>query len=504
MSRGFYVTFEGDKQKYRCRLCRKYGRKNVGYYGSKDEAYAAGEAAIARLRGGEGASSLPPQPSLHHRQAVNPTDLYREAPEGVNTGKNWVYLDAPVDVYITHIKGRPTPLIVPGVHHRAWLKAYSNWDGKESTINELARTAGMTRRVFHAYKTIHGWTHDSEPYTDQELAAEPDDEPFIDAVIQSRKEVMYHKVEARKLQEMQRAAMEYWNWERRGKPELIEVIQGLAESRPVVAPSTHVRDDSPRRFAAIFSPFNDWHYGKYASPRETRSPYNRDIAIQRIRQAVAGVLETLDRDFNGVLERWIVTGGGDQIHVDTPRHTTTNGTPQDVDGTYREIVSEALDHTVWVIDQLVGVAPVWFTEDGGNHDHSFGLTVLEFVRAFYHNNPHVMVDTSIGERKYTTYGNTLIGMVHGDKAKPHVLVGKMAHERQGDWHTHQHKLIVTAHLHSEWMTEINGVTVYRRPCLSGSDRWHEGHGYTGNKAAASCILVDYERGPVYYLTIPVD
>ena len=76
------------------------------------------------------------------------TELVLDEPEG-----NWVQNDKYVyngdsDTYITFLKCRPKPLVVNGNKFRSMKKAYSDWDGKPATINEICRRFAIPRDQF--------------------------------------------------------------------------------------------------------------------------------------------------------------------------------------------------------------------------------------------------------------------------------------------------------------------------------------------------------------------
>ena len=73
----------------------------------------------------------------------------------------------------------------------------------------------------------------------------------------------------------------------------------------------------------------DVHIGKLASSFETGEDYNNQVAVQRVREGVDGILQKAQA-FD--IEKIIFVAGNDILHVDTPRRTTTSGTPQDTDG----------------------------------------------------------------------------------------------------------------------------------------------------------------------------
>lgn len=76
--------------------------------------------------------------------------------------------DEASDVYATAMRDGAVYRL-PGEVHRAMKRAYSAWDGDPATLNAVCRHFGMRRKHFVEYKTRHGWTHDSSPFTNEEL-----------------------------------------------------------------------------------------------------------------------------------------------------------------------------------------------------------------------------------------------------------------------------------------------------------------------------------------------
>ncbi len=67
----------------------------------------------------------------------------------------------------------------------------------------------------------------------------------------------------------------------------------------------------------------DVHIGKLASSFETGEDYNNQIAVQRVKEGVKGILDKT-AGFN--IEKILFIAGNDILHIDTPRRTTTSGT----------------------------------------------------------------------------------------------------------------------------------------------------------------------------------
>ena len=413
-------------------------------------------------------------------------------------GSDWLFNDRylyneMLDNYVTFISASPKPLVVPGAKHRAMKTAYSNWSGNASTMNEICRTFGMPRNWFNLYRAAHQWTHDSEPFTDEEVMTRPVEEMVADA-LQLKKLNLHQRYEKEKWADIKRDADKWNRWTEIEKPQLQEYIASIATKAPR---TLVIRNEAQEPFAVFAGVFNDLHWGKFASPEETRSPYNRQIALDRILSACERLINDVLK--TGVPERWILPIGGDLMHVDNPNHTTSAGTKQDVDGTFREIARSCNEMVIQVLNMFLQVAPVDLYPERGNHDEVASFNIGEFVRAWYRSNGDVTVNAAMQERQYAVYGSTLIGISHGDKSKPDALVRKLMSEVRPLYTKTDHHIIFTAHLHSIYAQEVDGVIVMRRPCLSGSDIWHSQNGYEGNQICISAMFIDRERGPYHHL-----
>ena len=86
------------------------------------------------------------------------------------------------------------------------------------------------------------------------------------------------------------------------------------------------RTGSPSPCLLVIDPA-DIHIGKLASSFETGEDYNNQIAVQRVRDGVSGILEK-SSSFN--IDKIVFVAGNDILHIDTPKRTTTSGTPQKI------------------------------------------------------------------------------------------------------------------------------------------------------------------------------
>lgn len=399
--------------------------------------------------------------------------------------------------YVFLLQSSPKPVIIPPDQLEGMKRAYSNWDGAQATINELCRNYEIPRPWFQEIKSILGWTHDSEPFTEEEMMEKEEDE-LVEEALQLKRNSLYRKFEQKKYRETEKAAEKWREFERYVFQPLTELLEDrVPEYEP---PELSVGMD-PGPHCLVYPPY-DLHFGKGAWRDETGESYSREEARGLLIDKTEQILARAQR---AGIEKVIVPIGSDWFHVDTDKGTTTSGTPQDTDGTPARILMEGCELAVSMIDLLRQAAPVEIHHVQGNHDRMASLSAALYVRAWYKDAEDVTVDTSPDPTAYTTYGRTLIGMNHGDMTKKmrKRLGGIMAEEADQFWSETDHRVMFVGHLHNEKVTDQPGVTVYQLPSLSATDRWHKRNQYIGTRRAAAGYLVHDRKGVVENLLEPV-
>lgn len=241
----------------------------------------------------------------------------------------------------------------------------------------------------------------------------------------------------------------------------------------------------------------DVHIGKLATAFETGEEYNSQIAVSRVMDGVQGILDK-SRGFN--IEKIVLIGGNDILHIDTPRRTTTAGTPQDTDGMWYDNFLTAKRLYVDIIEQLVKIADVHFIYNPSNHDYTNGFFLADVIKTWFKDHDNVTFDCSISHRKYLQYGNNLIGTTHGDGAKFQDLPLLMAQEASEYWASTKHRYVYTHHIHHKTSKDFVGVTVESLRSPSGTDSWHHRNGYQHNPKAIEGYIHHPEHGQVARLT----
>lgn len=241
----------------------------------------------------------------------------------------------------------------------------------------------------------------------------------------------------------------------------------------------------------------DIHIGKLALAIETGEEYNSQIAVQRSRDGVKGILDKAS-GFN--IDKICFVGGNDILHTDNTNRTTTGNTPQDTDSMWYDNFNVAKKLYIELLEMLISVADVHFVFNPSNHDYMTGFFLADVIKTHFRNCKNITFDTSIAHRKYFNYGNSLIGTTHGDGAKQQDLGSLMSIEAKDHWATAEHRYFYTHHVHHKTSKDFINVTVESLRSPSGADSWHAKKGYKGGVKAVEGFIHSKENGQIARLT----
>lgn len=241
----------------------------------------------------------------------------------------------------------------------------------------------------------------------------------------------------------------------------------------------------------------DVHVGKLCSAFETGEDYNSQIAVKRVKDGVIGILNKT-QGWN--IDRILYIIGNDKLHIDTPKRTTTSGTPQDTDGQWYDnfLIAKQLD--IEIIQMLRIIAPVHVQYDPSNHDWTNGFFLADTIKSWFSKCEDVTFNVGISHRKYYTYGENLIGSTHGDGAKPQDLPLLMAQEAANDWAKCKHRYFYTHHLHHKVSKDYGSVCVETLRSPSGTDSWHHRNGYQHAPKAIEAFIHHKQHGQIARIT----
>lgn len=235
----------------------------------------------------------------------------------------------------------------------------------------------------------------------------------------------------------------------------------------------------------------DAHIGKLSHESETGDEYNTSIALKRYKDAIRGLLAHVN--VNNI-DRILLPIGNDLVHVDNKKHTTFNGTPQDCDSRYIEMVKATKTLLIDTINDLSLLAPVDVIMVHGNHDTHTTFLLGEVLSAYYHDSPLVNINNDPTQRKYYSYGSTAIQFTHGNEERHSDLGLIFATEKPHMWGLSKYRFCQLGHFHKNKRTSYlsiddqTGFTVQILPSLSGSDAWHLSKGYLPRKQAKAFLF----------------
>jgi len=276
------------------------------------------------------------------------------------------------------------------------------------------------------------------------------------------------------------------------RTKLLEDIAGIPNKPKTIKRSRPVESES----YLLVVDAADVHIGKLADSFETGDDYDSQIAVQRVREGVEGIIE---KTKGFPIDKVLFVGGNDILHIDTPKATTTSGTFQNTSGMWYTNFLMAKDIYIEVLNRLLEVADVHFVFNPSNHDYMTGFFLADVIKTYYKDSKSITFDCDISHRKYFVYGENLIGTSHGDGGKMSDLPLTMAHESK-DWSSCKHKYFYIHHFHHKISKDYMGVNVEALRSPSGTDAWHSKNLYHFAPKAIEGFLHSKVHGQIARIT----
>jgi hypothetical protein len=258
-----------------------------------------------------------------------------------------------------------------------------------------------------------------------------------------------------------------------------------------------IRTESDEESHCLLIDPSDIHINKLCSAFETGEDYNSQIAVQRVKDGVASIIQK-SKGFN--IDKVVLIVGNDVLNTDNAKNATTKGTSQDVHLKWFDAFIMAKQLYIDVIETLVSIANLEIVYNVSNHDEMSGFFLMDSLYSWYNQHPNIEFNRSPSHRKYTTYGKNLIGTTHGDGAKQNDLPLLMCHEASNHWHECKHRYWFTHHVHHKTSKDIMSVQIESLRSPSPADSWHHKSGYQHSPLAIEGFIFHKEHGQVARLT----
>lgn len=356
-------------------------------------------------------------------------------------------------------------LALPETTVRALWSAYTSG----ATVAEICLEFALERQLFVELRDALRLTHTSPPWTPEE-ASELTEEELYQSALQRRMRTALTKAERTIWRRKERDA-EAW---RRGPAALLEQIR---RDPPVLQIATgrprHPHARPPDPFDVVVG-LSDLHIGKQCYGKPPQSPATQAEELH------AQILAALDQ-----VKRWgnprriYVHVGGDLLHVDTARYTTTAGTPQggQTTGSLWQIWSAAYGLMARALAQAAAIGPTTAVCIPGNHDWVLSMTIGGALEAAFADHPAINVDVDDSPfRVYATPAGVPLLFDHGNNLKPGDYPSLLAREMPAGCNISR-GVVFRGHYHGAALASPLGVSVVTMPSAGGVDDWHQRKGY---------------------------
>lgn len=410
--------------------------------------------------------------------------------EIVEQDGDYVY-NRDTDTYVVNIRGLAHPILMSGTQHKNIIRQYSNSNGDPSTVNEISRTFGLPRRHVIKYLRVFGITHDSLPFSQEEMDEKTDEELLEDARV-ARQRVLFEKIEKDKWKEEKKDAAKWRAW----KQNTLDVItKEINDNLPNYVIPFVKATKQDKKFSLVIN-LQDLHFGKGSSAYDVgeKNKFSLELCKNRVLESVENLISMVLSYGNP--EKVYIVAGGDAINADNFQNTTTEGTPQDNEVSVTTAMWTAKRTYADVVNMLRQITKnVEIVPLPGNHDRILAIELADWLYAWFRNDTDVICNMSGESRQYRKYGQTVLGFSHGDKLKPERTPIVMAHEARELWGLTKYAALYTGHLHTRITRDLDGVQHQQASSPSGEDRWHEENGYTTSRKGIMGHLICFEDGP---------
>lgn len=284
--------------------------------------------------------------------------------------------------------------------------------------------------------------------------------------------------------------------------QLAQYEQAIADIAATVTPATPVPSPSAvENMCDLLTviPIGDAHVGLFADSGETGDSYGLESGKQRLLSGMQLIVDqALPTDTAYIIDV------GDFYHADNSSNRTARGNnPLDVDGRYCTVLQTGLEIATSIVTMaLKKHQTVRWRSAIGNHNETSALMVNMYVKAYFKDEPRVIVHDSPSMFDYYKFGRCLIGVTHGHTAKADKLGEIMAVDAKEHWSETDHRYFYTGHIHHQSVKEYTSCVVETFRTLASKDAWHASMGYRSGQDLKS-ITLHKQHGEVTRNTVNI-
>lgn len=279
--------------------------------------------------------------------------------------------------------------------------------------------------------------------------------------------------------------------------QLAMVVENMAD-KVAVKESTPIPVNTSDEMMVVYT-IGDAHIGMMAWGRETGADHDLEIAERDLVKAMnMMVMQTLNTD------ECFIVDVGDWFHSDNfEGRTAKSGNVLDVDGRYPKVLEIGMRLTTELIDiALTKHKMVRWRSAIGNHNEHSAIMMSTFIKAYYRNEPRVIVHDTPNMFMYHKFGKNLIGITHGHTVKADRLGEIMAVDAKDMWSDTEYRYWYTGHIHHLSVKEYPSCVVETFRTLASKDAWHAASGYRSGQDMKA-ITLHKEYGEIARNTVSI-
>lgn len=272
-----------------------------------------------------------------------------------------------------------------------------------------------------------------------------------------------------------------------------KIAESIRPAEPIASPDTVPGMED---LLTVY-PIGDAHVGMLAWGKESGEDHDLEISKHRLLTGTQLIVEQALPT-----EKAYLIDVGDWFHADDSlNRTARGGNALDVDGRYGKVLEVGLDIATTMIElALQKHQTVHWRSAIGNHNEHSAIVLNTYVKAYFRNDPRVVVHGSTSFFDYYQFGQCLIGVTHGHTAKSDRLGEIMSVDCQDIWSSTKFRYWYTGHIHHQSVKEYPSCVVETFRTLASKDAWHASMGYRSGQDIKS-ITLHKDHGEVTRNTI---
>lgn len=195
------------------------------------------------------------------------------------------------------------------------------------------------------------------------------------------------------------------------------------------------------------------------------------------------------------IENIVLNTCGDFFNSDTINGTTSHGTVQTNDVSWKEVFTRATELMEYAIRTLSNIAPVEYFYVRGNHDEQAGFYLTSWLDARFRKIKNVKIHLSPKPRQVYEYGSNLLIFTHGESEGSRTIDLPFVEPNVRDnGKAYTNVEVISGHLHSNTVKQERGVRleVLNSACPIQSD-WEYGKAFDTRFSEATIMFYNNKK-----------